>query len=278
MFVSAPWVLFVGEWSSKFFWPCSCFRFRYGSAFSLITKSAHVLLPFEKGAWRWFWKSSLCLCVGMGVGMGVVGGAKIWMLFTWHFWLKWLCGQQQRRDSIWIRFGYLATLPKTLIYNFTIKLAMKRKQPPQPIENFDVSLLSWNQIKFAKLFVILQFVFHPQRATFIVTRLLNECPTCFIHIHRDSIQFSKIICLVSFVASTKLFGRGKWLWHEIERLKLGASSSLCLEALGNHIWFPFLYHSLTLSLSLYLFLYLSMCRPQCLYIGIQFPLWQSIEL
>jgi len=40
--------------------------------------------------------------------------------------------RQQRRDSIWIRFGYLATLPKTLIYNFTIKLAMKRKQPPPP--------------------------------------------------------------------------------------------------------------------------------------------------
>lgn len=105
----------------------------------------------RKGAPRWFWKVSL---FSLGHVQRGAWGVKDLNAFALDIFLKWLCGQQ--RDSIWIRFGYLAALAeKGLWYSsqkFAIKLAMKRKQPAQPIhrereserdtgrENFDVEL------------------------------------------------------------------------------------------------------------------------------------------
>lgn len=114
----------------------------------------------RKGAPRWFWKVSL---FSLGHVQRGAWGVKDLNAFALDIFLKWLCGQQ--RDSIWIRFGYLAALAeKGLWYSsqkFAIKLAMKRKQPAQPIHRErerhwkgELWRGTRNQIKFAKLFVI----------------------------------------------------------------------------------------------------------------------------
>lgn len=91
--------------------PSSCFRFRH-FGLGRIAKSTHVRLPFSTTTKRKERCAALILksCsffAGTRPERGV-GGGKDLNAFALDIFLKWLCGQQ--RDSIWIRFGYLAAL------------------------------------------------------------------------------------------------------------------------------------------------------------------------